>query len=85
MTVGERVKRWREARELGQRQAAAGAGISQAAWQAIETGRVKRIGLEVARHVVAYMGGEISLEDLCPRGRLPKPGPLPRAHDRKAS
>lgn len=86
MHIGKRVERWRRARGLSQRQAAKGAGISQAAWQAIETGRTKRIGLQVARHVVAYMGGEITLEDLGERGRLPQPaGPVPSAYDRKAS
>lgn len=86
MRIGKRVEQWRKARGLSQRDAAEGAGISQAQWQAIESGRVKRIGLQVARHVVAYMGGEISLQDLGEKGRLPAPaGPLPAEHDRKAS
>lgn len=77
MNVGKRVERWRKARKLTQREAAIGAGISQAAWQAIETNRSKRIGLQVARHLVAFMGGEISLEDLGERE------PLPLPHDRR--
>lgn len=85
MTIGEKVEKWRRARGLSQREAAKGAGISQAAWQAIESGRMKRIGLQVARRVVAYMGGEISIEDLCERCRLPAPasGPLPTAQRRR--
>jgi len=85
MTVGKRVEKWRRDRDLSQRDAAKGAGISQAAWQAIETDRVKRIGLQVAQHVVAYMGGAISLEDLVDRRSLPKAadsGPLPKARRR---
>lgn len=67
---------------MTQREAARGAGISQSAWAAIEAGRIRRIGLDVARHVVAYMGGEISLDDLGAKVKLPMPapGPLPAPH-----
>lgn len=71
--VGKRIEKWRRGRGLTQRQAAEGAGISQTAWQMIESGRTRRIGLQVARHVVAFMGGEIALEDLSERGPLPAP------------
>jgi len=81
--IGRRIKEWRTARGLSQRQAAQGAGISQAEWQKLEVEDSKRIGLNTARHVVAYMGGALSLEDLAPKTRLPTPapGPLPKAHE----
>jgi len=84
--IGKRIRTWREARGLSQARAAKGAGISQPEWQKLETEGFSRIGLQTARHVVAYMGGEISFDDLCPRGNLPEPapGPLPKPHRRRS-
>lgn len=83
--IGKRVEKWRDERGLSQRDAAKGAGISQAQWSAIESGRVKRIGLEIARKVVAYMGGAITMEDLGARTKLPAPAPAPESRPARRS
>lgn len=83
MQAGKRLEQWREARGLTQRQAAKGAGISQNAWQMIESGNYTRIGLRVAQHVIAYTDGIVSFEDLGVKAsRLPRPfiASLPNAH-----
>ena len=58
--VGERLKKWRGTRS--QREAAKAAGVSQAAWQAVEAGDIKRIGLDVAARIASTVG--IPLTDL---------------------
>lgn len=63
MNVGKRLKKWRESLGLSQRDAASRAGVSQAAWQAVEDGRVKRIGLDVAWRIVDATDGRLSLSD----------------------
>jgi transcriptional regulator with XRE-family HTH domain len=64
MDTCEKILHWRTGEGLNQRQAAARAGISQAAWQALESGRCKRIGLDVAVRVVKACDGAVSLDDL---------------------
>lgn len=78
MKVGEKVKSWRLERGLSQRDAAKAAGISQAAWQAIETGRTPRIGLDVAERVVTVTQGVVVLADFPrPKGKRVRPVPAP--------
>lgn len=64
---------------MSQHDAAEGAGISQSEWQKLETEQTKRIGLRTARRLVAFMEGEITLDDLDPTE--PESGPLPDAGD----
>lgn len=64
MRIGEKLTKWRRAQDLTQREAAKRAGISQAAWSAIETGNVKRLGLDVARRIVAVTNGAVTLDEL---------------------
>ncbi len=85
MTVGQRLKKWRDSttskktgKTLTQREAADLAGVSQAAWQAVESGSIKRLGLEVADKIVQATGGTITLDDLLGR-RRPRPSSPPRA------
>lgn len=72
MTVGQKLEKWRRAQGLNQRQAAARAKVSQAAWQAVEADRCKRLGLDVARKIAASTGGAITLDDFA---RRPRPSP----------
>jgi transcriptional regulator with XRE-family HTH domain len=62
-TVGRRLKKWRDSHDLTQRAAAKRAGVSQAAWQAVESGRCKRLGIDVAARIVRSTDGAISLDD----------------------
>lgn len=75
MTFGERLRAWRLGLNKTQRQAAKAAGIGQSVWAELEADAVKRIGLDVARRVVAVTGGCLSLEDF-PRGKGRRVKPL---------
>ena len=75
MTVGQKLKKWRDSIPLTQREAAARAKVSQAAWQAVESDNVKRLGLEVARKIAHATGGAITLEDFTRRPRTSSPPP----------
>jgi transcriptional regulator with XRE-family HTH domain len=78
--VGKRLREWREARDLSQKEAAEGAGISQSEWQKLESGRSRNPSSNTLRHVESYTDGEFTVADLSPKTRLPKPfvGPLPK-------
>lgn len=75
MSVGRKVRKWRLAQGLSERQAATKAGISQPAWRAVEADEMKRIGLEVARKIVRACEGAITIEDffVAPRRRSVPP------------
>lgn len=64
MSAAEKLGAWRKSRELSQREAAKMAGISQAAWQALEAGTIKRLGLDVAARIVEVTDGAVALADL---------------------
>lgn len=73
-TMGEKLAAWRTAQDLKQREAAKAAGISQALWSRLEEGRMKRVGLEIARRIVEVTSGAIVLEDFPrPRGKKVRP------------
>lgn len=65
MTVARKMRAWRESLGLTQRQAAKRAGVSQAVWSKLESGRsIKGIGLRIATRIVRACGGTITLMDL---------------------
>jgi transcriptional regulator with XRE-family HTH domain len=68
MSVGKKVRKWRNDRGLSERAAAELAGVSQPTWRAVESDDTKRIGLDVAYRFVKALGGAISLDDFV-RGR----------------
>lgn len=75
MSVGRKVRKWRQSRGLSERAAAAKIGVSQPTWRAVENDDVKRIGLAVARRFVMGLDGEITLDDFntCSRRRSSPP------------
>lgn len=78
MHVGEKIAAWRNGLDLKQKDVAKRAGVSQALWSKLEDGRMKRVGLEVARRIVEVTSGAISLDDFSrPRGRKVRPVPPP--------
>lgn len=64
MDAAAKLMSWRKRLELSQREAAKMAGISQAAWQALEAGTMKRLGLDVAARIVEVTAGAVALADL---------------------
>ncbi len=70
MSVGQRLRDWRGSQNLSQQEAADRAGLSQAAWQKLETTEPKRIGLDLAARVVDVTKGQITLVDLSMDGEL---------------
>lgn len=64
MSAAAKLMGWRKRLDLTQREAAKKAGISQAAWQALEAGSNKRLGLDVAARIVDTTGGAVTLADL---------------------
>ena len=64
MKTARKLKKWRESNNYNQRVSAKMAGISQAAWQAVESGQSKRIGLQVAAGIVRATDGLVTLDEL---------------------
>lgn len=61
MTTGERLAKWRLDEGLSQREAAAKAGMSQAAWQSYESGG--KPGVEAAVSIDTLTDGKIKVAD----------------------
>lgn len=69
MSVGKKIARWRAARGLSERAAAALAHVSQPTWRSVERDEMKRIGLDVAWRIVRACGGVVTLDDFLPPHR----------------
>lgn len=62
-TPAERLRAWRDERDLSQREAARLAGVSQAAWYTLEAGKTHRISLRLAAAIERATGGAIAVND----------------------
>lgn len=63
MRAGKRIKKWREALGLTQRQAAKVVGVSQPTFGNYENDIIVDVRLDTALAFVAACGGEVRLED----------------------
>lgn len=62
-SAAQRLCAWRKGRGLSQREAAALAGISQAAWYTLEAGKTRRVSLRLAHAVEVATEGEVAVND----------------------
>ena len=69
VSVGRKVKRWRTARGLSERAAAAEVGVSQPTLRAVEANDVGGISLDVAVSFIRALGGTITVNDFLPAGK----------------